>query len=364
MARIGIFGYYQAGNFGDDLMAVMIAKRLSQYGHTPKIFGIDASVANRVGATSTSSVEGLIEDCDMCVIGGGHWLANYHGLKAGNYQRESDHNLWKLVRLCLSTKTPCSAISIGGDQRGLDRGVRTGFMGFMLSPMFQGATTRLGSDAEFVRHVLVHMESNARDDVHDFPDIVFDVAREFKHELADSRTGAKGRKGCLQLGVHLVASSLVLPLWIWAQMHPHIQITWMHNSVAEKLRFNERFPFIREDAGFHDADPVEYLRKLQNMDLLIGCRLHLGIAALALGIPFFAVNAENKTKLALEELGCDHLIYDVPKRHIVTFIKDVQDALMGGDESIRVPSNIAAVRSASAGHLEWLLRHVQGCDGG
>ena len=72
--KIAIWGSYNHGNYGDDIMAIQFAKALMDEGFEPWVYRLDKDLADRFQIHSTSSLDELLDESPICLIGGGAML--------------------------------------------------------------------------------------------------------------------------------------------------------------------------------------------------------------------------------------------------------------------------------------------------
>lgn len=75
--EIALWGSYNYGNFGDDLMADLISSRLTGLGHSVKVVSVNPDILSGASAADISIVPTLdaCRDVDIVVIGGGAMLS-------------------------------------------------------------------------------------------------------------------------------------------------------------------------------------------------------------------------------------------------------------------------------------------------
>ena len=71
---IGIWGNYNYGNWGDDLMAIIIAEYIKKNGHRTIVYRLDEDLSKEHNIPSERSVDKLVRDSDFLLIGGGGML--------------------------------------------------------------------------------------------------------------------------------------------------------------------------------------------------------------------------------------------------------------------------------------------------
>lgn len=79
-----IVGPYRVHNFGDDLVGAIIAKRLQQVGYDVTIPKLGQKNADWIGTEYAESYDGVFEDADTIVVGGGGIMSDTSGAKPGS----------------------------------------------------------------------------------------------------------------------------------------------------------------------------------------------------------------------------------------------------------------------------------------
>lgn len=70
---------------------------------------------------------------------------------------------------------------------------------------------------------------------------------------------------------------------------------------------------------YNYSDPKETLEFISSLDLLVSHKLHLGLTALALDVPFISLGGKGKTKSFLKEIGADFAIYSSRTKNMKLF---------------------------------------------
>jgi hypothetical protein len=364
MARIGIFGYYRCQNFGDDLMALMLARHVARCGHEALILGGGGDELSGAATCFDSAREfALASDC--VILGGGAYLSDFNAQKCSDDQRQMDSDCFEIVRVARTHEIPTLAVSIGGSSRGKSRGVRTGCMTYFLSDQLRGITTRLGCDVPFLQNML----SAARAEpppVETYPDIVLSMPDAFLNEAESP--DARGRRGALTVGVNVsqyrLARRLVRGLHLLFGRSRAVRVVYTHNSPSERDRFISGYPMTRGSEHFAAESPGPMLAHLRGCDLVIGYRLHLGFAALSLGVPYLAFTPMDKTRLALSELGWSGLEQVRRTRELPALFWAIRRAAGGKHTKLLdIPDNLDSIRQAASGHFDWLRDQLQSAVG-
>ncbi len=356
--KIGLFGYYHANNFGDDLMAVLFAKYLVDEGHEVFVYGISNELADSVGASSIETLTELAKSVDVCVLGGGALLKDVSGSNLTKLQKTLEHECFQLVQITRKRKIPCYAVSIGGNSKSLSRGVRTGIMAYLMSENFKGCTTRLKSDAIFVNN-LIKITRGKDLKVNSYPDVVFSMMSVFEPNSIQHQINYIKNSNSYKIAANLHDKHIIYGLHYFVEKNSSIDFIYTHNSIKEKENFIKKYKFTKRSKHVAIDNPIEMLGFLNSVDLVIGYRLHLGIAALSCNTPFLALNAFNKTRMALDELEWGSLYQRINIKKMPRLISSIKRASKGLDSIVnKLPDNLNVIKSESSYHLKWLSGEI------
>lgn len=339
MKRIALFGFYSHGNFGDDLMALQFARAIQDiHGTPPVIYGLSEKLAEAYGFESTSSITDLLHQADACFIGGGGILSNLKTCSSPEADAFSTE-LIRLNQLCQKRQIPIWAWSIGGNATGARRPLRYGATALLLNPMFQGGTVRLPEDIELFDYFGKPASY--------YPDIVLGI------QPSSPRVLARPRRIGINISNRRVDRPLVQLLAWMRTLSGRPEYLFFHNSQQEQEAWLKWYPDAKNQMSVHHADPFEMCSALADLDLFIGHRLHLGIAALAAGVPFVGFNPLEKTHRFLKSLNLEDLSIHTRHRKLGTIFS----MLRGGDRwkkgsASALSDEIVGARASSASHLK------------
>lgn len=289
---VGLFGWYHKGNFGDDLMAMMFTEELVKRGYEVVLWGIEAKKAEQWGAKTSRDVDSFLSSIDVLVFGGGGILANAH------VRDDFDRLVEGIVQEASSRRIPVHGVSLGGDGTLAPECVSSGRKALL-------------------EHVSLLTVRNPQD----LDDVArFDVQAHFHHDVVWScpqyasldlvrKERAESKKRIL---ANVEEKSVYRRSFIVA-----IQIA---NFLSPASRA-EYLSIIRESGELHTLqnrlqnsglmDYTSYpgvektLRRVGAADILISSKMHIGMCALAMGIPFVSVFGEEKTRIMMENLGIE-----------------------------------------------------------
>lgn len=72
--KVAIWGSYNHGNYGDDLMAIQFANYFKELGVHPCVYRLDECLAKKYSIESAKSLDDLLENASFGIIGGGGML--------------------------------------------------------------------------------------------------------------------------------------------------------------------------------------------------------------------------------------------------------------------------------------------------
>jgi polysaccharide pyruvyl transferase WcaK-like protein len=118
--KIGIWGSYNYGNYGDDVMAIIFAKAMEKEGHTPIVYRLNSTIANNFGIKVTNSLLEFMNETEVVVIGGGGMLVSTSRIRSliNHVDKEFENDFNRLQSLLIKDSKPVIAVSIGGDGLG------------------------------------------------------------------------------------------------------------------------------------------------------------------------------------------------------------------------------------------------------
>ena len=353
MKTIGLFGFYHHQNFGDDLMAHIIHRHLSEAGYQVLISG-SSELANFLGVERATSVEHLVEASDFCVVGGGAWLSNFKKSRS-KPGRDSERECHRLAIASRKHSRPFAMISIGGDDTGTHRGIRTGVVAALSEPNFLGGTCRLRTDLEFLSRFEKPFEY--------YPDIVLSIGGDpaFTTESNSSSVADTVQPVLINLSRRKLDRPLLNSLQTVSKLIGPKRIVLAHNSPTEETKFRKMYgcPF----PHFSSNTPDAMLSMLSQACGVVTYRLHLGIASLGVGTPFLAYNPLPKTQLFLDDVKWRDVSISTRYRKLRRAVASVR-RMPNEDKTARLPQGLNTLSQASKGHLTWLMSCIRSAIGG
>jgi len=276
---VGLFGYYSAGNWGDDLMARVFAQLAGESGADARVFTTNPDSAYFAGLTTLSDPAKFVEASDVLIYGGGGILSTAHDDESP-FARAID----SILSAAHHAGKDIHVLSIGGSgstatelPRFVSRLIRTAGR----------VTVRNRRDLDTIQQ--------HRDDAECHEDVLWLLPRLQHLSVSGPRRPT-------------VAINLTPRGRRWFERAGY----WMFR-VVRHLRPGLRFVFIESqqltreapDTALHAglSSPEADAALLAEIDLIVSGRLHLGLVCLAYGKPFLSVFGHPKTRLMFENIG-------------------------------------------------------------
>ncbi|MHA7881227.1 MAG: polysaccharide pyruvyl transferase family protein [Saccharospirillum sp.] len=290
--KVAIWGSYNHGNYGDDVMAVLYALTVKQLGYEPIVFRLSKSLAEIYQLKTTSDIDDLIDEVQFCILGGGAWLTTSGVPDAV----EKDCN--ELLNALIKYQCDLYCVSIGGDGETNFNKLPKAHQNLFQSPYFKGGTVRLSTDLR----ILEKTQKNIRH----YPDIIFNAA----NYLGDINRETPSQKK-IRIGINLNKSQTRLEkiLLLISKIDKDIEIIYVKSHTKDKeLGFELSSPKNHTSKTIEYSDPKQFIRELSTLNCIISFKLHLGITALGMNIPFLSFGGLGKTQQQLREMGLNAYI--------------------------------------------------------
>jgi len=292
--KVAIWGYYNYGNFGDDLMAVMIGHQLRANGYAPIVYRLDPIIASEAGVLSTYSLRELLNGAHYCIIGGGMFLASEEPNNPASSSILAD--LVILKNLLEELNIPVIGISIGGSAKGQNDKISEQMKDLISSSQFKGTTVRLPSDLQLL--------SFTKKPVRLHHDIVFTSSKYYDQSSIKTVPDVEV----------LIHQSNALPnriiFWI---------IAVIGNLLGRRTKFLQTYVDNASpqgaELGSESSNALKYesitniLSGLNKAEVLISSKLHVGVCAVAFGNCFVSLGGTPKTLGFLKTIRRAHFFY-------------------------------------------------------
>lgn len=286
--KIGVFGYYRFGNFGDDLMAVLFAGFLSGEGHEVRVYGLDAAAAQAAGVEATKDLSGLVAWADVLVYGGGGVFLDNSANRALFVELDA------LLDARLAKGIPLYAISVGGDERVAYRSLAEPQKRLLREADF--LTFRNPEDERLARGA-----ANNRFEV--YPDVVWTVGRHAAVQENSPRISLEF-SGTPHKVLYYAAFALVRLLY--RREVVDVVLSRAPTEAAKPGRGLKGSLFARERYD----DVLALTRQAGASGIILTSRLHYGLAGLASGGTTFLIHPAGKARMLFERLGLEDFILD------------------------------------------------------
>lgn len=346
--KIFIWGCYWQGNFGDDLMAVIMSKYFLDKGHEIKVFRLPQPLSDEHDLDVCSNVEEGVAWADVVLLGGGAFLQRRFSLvlkMLSSAIRDIYKELEKLyVALEASNKkfAFCSIGSSGASAfEDLDLVVRK----ILSLGSNQGGSVRLRKDIDLLKH----LKPQCR--VEFFPDVLLS-----SYLYVGAIEKVSPQDGKLRIGVNVSRRdrNLVRAMLEWQEKNServNLDFVLTH-SIDSGIRSEYISPHKRVGSVVH-VEPYDFARTLQEFDCIISIKLHLGLVALAGGTAFISYKGQPKTIDQLTDLNLANFIFS---RHEVKSILATLDTLLAGNEilSLSQLDRIECLKQEAVKHLPFI----------
>lgn len=323
-------------------MAGIFARHIKSIGHTPIVYGIRDSLAEELGVVTESSVEGLLKNADCAVVGGGGLFTNA-APAPGTIFEEFRNDLYRFVNTVEKNGIPFVVCSVGGGEAiSVHSPFHFAVARMISSKMLRGLSLRRYRD----RGILD--ECSAKGGVHQ--DVALCLGDFFKERSVRPVDGAPCRIG---LSVYDRPSDvrLVRLLEIVSKVRGSVSIHLLDaysGGSPHKSEFIHGFPNVPriEYGGL-----VQYLRDLSGLDLVITCKLHIAVAALAMGVPAVSWGGSSKAHSFFDDIDFKDGIISNVRADRLRFVRSMLDPERAiGKLRESMPLLDSAIESAK-GHL-------------
>lgn len=302
--KVAVFGSYNYGNYGDDLMGVMFAHKLKQLGVAPIVYRLDPAFAETYGVQTTHSLDELLSGSRFCIVGGGGLLIGKTKLSAIDREIEEDFAAFAIATQ--KHNCPLYPLSIGGDGRGAQTPFPEGRHLLFSGPTCQVATVRNESDIALMNHL-------GKEAVY-YPDVLWSAPDYWNLPKPERNPGT------IKIGINLADTqkhhAFVSTLILLSKLNQQkIEIHLIRSHLAQCPVDYEMLPKSGQThlRAYTYQDPVEMLGFLGSLDVLISQKLHLGLSALAMGVPFISYSGQGKTHTLLKSIGAEGAIAPTDK---------------------------------------------------
>ncbi len=352
LPKVGLAGFYGYGNFGDELMAVIIGRYLASIGVPFSVYRLCPPYAQKYGLPVKHSAEELLEDASVLLWGGGGLLVPWPQLTYSVLYPKVAGSFDELISLALRRKMRLMGVSVGGDgtcphelvPAYKQRFVEAAEYLTVRNPQDLPLLERFGVEAQF------------------FPDIVWQASKWFPTR--------RKKTGRMRIGMDIYAGNLLrqnaaylIPL-LYSVTHKRKDCEFIFIDTTNRSRkpYRGLGLVIRGDNvrahQFYDME--EDVDLLASLDLLVSTRLHAPMICLQYGVPTLSLLGEKKTEVMFRNLGLAQLCYG--KGRVGEFLALMRDRerMERFIQGFEFP-DVATLQAGSEGHLQILRERL--CDG-
>ena len=333
---VGIWGWFQTGNYGDELMALYVAEAYRQMGVDCLVFGLRPELAERYSLESTDEVDEFFSRIAFCVFAEGGCLVD-----AGDSGNEKGERYSGLAAAARRHGVAVYPFSIGGNGQEVAQP--------------KGGLGELWGDGTF-RETVVRLPGDVG------------LIESFGGEAAcvpDMLWEASGVLGCgapigrkpgetLRVGVNFLRRLVPGDFceWVESAVPAGVEVHWLAVHTERFVRGEIRPD---EESGrvkiFRHQDPVELLRFLGTLDVVVSSKLHVGLTGISQGATFLSCCGRPKTHAQLRELEGD-LIREERPEELLSEVFARPEKFLG-----LVPwGRVDRLRVAAGENREWLRR--------
>ncbi len=299
---VAVWGSYHYGNFGDDLMAEAFARAIAQWGGAPTIVSTNAAVVGAGVADVVARLDDWPSDGPV-VIGGGAMLAvdSWLTYALRPASRAVEREFADLVRYCRQRSPRVLPVSIGGGGSD-DAGIYGHRDRFFRGPWAPRGTVRLRGDVELVRR-----RWGKGYEWH--PDVLFATPALLERAPPPKVRGAAASRPRIGVNLHAKRAEAAVAA-LAARFGAAVDVTPVttHSDVFAT-------PY---EWGHGRADAVAYrtlapfLDAVEGLAAIVSDKLHVGLVAATLGVPFVSYQGKAKTTALHRELGLADAVCDAP----------------------------------------------------
>ncbi|MBE0454106.1 MAG: hypothetical protein IBX58_10535 [Roseovarius sp.] len=272
-----IWGFYDQGNIGDDLMAAMVCELAEQAGGRPVILTRNPRFAD-MGYATTDSLQGL--EVDRILLGGGAFFKT-----GGPAASAIERAIADLARFMTENGIPAFGVSIGSDGVDTLRDLSPARKSVVESPCFRGACVRLKADLALGLPNLAYL-----------PDIVL-CTKEATGQFARLRVIDPGPDAPETLINLSRRSALQIPRALWLARGQRAAFFRAHTGPSP-TGGELVLPFFRDVNENSINKALGYLRRAP---IICSSKLHPGVIAMSFGNRFVSISPRPKTLAFLRQ---------------------------------------------------------------
>ncbi|WP_345841705.1 hypothetical protein [Shewanella algae] len=280
--KVFIWGCYNQGNFGDDLMGIIFSKLFQNEGCKVQCYRLSDSLSSKYGIETTHSIRDAIKWCDIVVIGGGAFFKKEHETHPMINQDINELN----IQLKGNDKK-LYFLSVGSDNVSSKDDLYLPRKDIIESGNFSGGCVRIKSDINkfgFINTVFIE-------------DIILALPVVLKHlgfEKANISHLLKNKSVINFSKKNFVKSLFNIRLWPLL-----IDAVYFKSHDSDSgIKSEISIPFFK---CFENKDPIISSFELSEARCVTSTKLHVGVAACSFGVGFKSVYGNDKTKVFIEQ---------------------------------------------------------------
>ncbi|MFM6024791.1 MAG: polysaccharide pyruvyl transferase family protein, partial [Dolichospermum sp.] len=287
-----------------------------------------------------NSLEELFQRAKFCIIGGGAVLSDEMAFPDA---MENDYR--ELYIISNKHQCPVFPISIGGNGQGVNTQLSFQKQEFLRSQQCKKSTVRLKEDIALVNKL-------GKEAIY-YPDVLLSI-----QDFWDIDTMPKSSSQ-LHVGINLSNSSfgrfLAFQISLIASIRKDIVFHFIRTHLPNYPSTYEILPSQELSNIKHHVytDPISTLSFLKSLDLVVSCKLHLGLTALAFNVPFYSFGGKGKVKTFMKSIKADSAIfkrYEILK--LLNSIASANNIYKAKDKFDFVV--LEQEKKASLGHIKFL----------
>lgn len=307
--KVAIWGSYEHGNYGDDLMAVFYGLTAKEFSSNVFIYRLDEKIAKDFDLHSTNNLNDLLMDNPLLIVGGGGMvidipLKKWLSPRLRNFELDYRRLTKSLEKYIVSN---ILALSIGGSGLGLKTNLGIWRKNFFKNKV--SLTTLRNIEDE---PLLNSLGANYRT----IPDVVLSTDYFFPKKDTNSQTKI--------IGVNLDKKNKKEIQEIRNLISDNYTIKYFKTHLSSDISSYEYEPdnLKKNEKVIEYSDLKTFIHEVTTLDILFTSKLHVGVTALSYKIPFISVAAKSKTRSFLRSINSPQAYTISVKDALNKFIED------------------------------------------
>jgi len=342
MHKVAVWGFHY-GSYGDDAMMIQIARELARVGAEPSVYRLPDHLSLDYSIRSSDTFRSFFREADCVIVAAGGILAHFD-LPFFEYE------IGRIHEVTLRLDCPLYAISIGGDGVPAPE-LSTERKKLFGSANFRGGTVRLPQDVDTLQQLGKTVKC--------FPDMLLCI----QDCWGVKKTGQQSDQIHIGINASEEHVGILSDCLHCVREHPNVVIHLISNVSSFNRICQSTLvatPPHSQVIAHPYVDPVDTMTAIASLDVLISDRLHLGVTAVALDVPFLSFASAKKTVAFLSQIDASFATISDPPSDLSTR-RFVQMALEFLSSSKRYDARIVEhARNESLGHMRALRTIVEG----